>query len=60
MTWFRTAWLATWPWVSRFEWQTIVLSEYPSVKRWYTAIAGRPAVERGYGVPMTVGGVPMP
>jgi GST-like protein len=52
--------IATWPWIARFEWQTIDLREYPCVKRWYTAIAGRPAVERGYGVPITVGGVPMP
>ena len=46
--------------VSRFEWQTIDLNTYPNVKRWYVAIASRPAVERGYAVPMTVGGVPMP
>jgi GST-like protein len=52
--------IATWPWISRFEWQTIDMNAYPNVKRWYTAIAGRPAVERGYGVPMAVGGVPMP
>ncbi|MDP6787363.1 MAG: glutathione S-transferase N-terminal domain-containing protein [Rhodospirillales bacterium] len=52
--------IATWPWISRFEWQTIDMNAYPNVKRWYTAIAGRPAVERGYAVPMTAGGVPMP
>ena len=52
--------IATWPWISRFEWQTIDMNAYPNVKRWYVAIAGRPAVERGYAVPMTVGGVPMP
>ena len=52
--------IATWPWISRFEWQTIDMDAYPNVKRWYTAIAARPAVERGYAVPMTVGGVPIP
>ena len=36
------------------------MDAYPNVKRWYTAIAARPAVERGYAVPMTVGGVPIP
>ena len=52
--------IATWPWVSRFEWQTVDLNQYPNVKRWYTAIAGRPAVERGYHVPKKVNEVPMP
>jgi GST-like protein len=52
--------IANWPWISRFEWQTIDMDAYPNVKRWYVAIAKRSAVERGYAVPMTVGGVPMP
>jgi len=38
--------IAIWPWVSRYEWQTIDLNAYPNVKRWYTAIARRPAVQR--------------
>jgi GST-like protein len=52
--------IATWPWVSRFEWQTINLSEYPNVKRWYLALAKRPAVQRGYDVPSKVGDLPLP
>jgi GST-like protein len=52
--------IATWPWVSRFEWQTIDLKEYPNVLRWYRAIAARPAVERGYHVPNRQPGIPMP
>ena len=43
--------IATWPWVSRFEWQRIDLAQFPNVRRWYLAIAGRPAVRRGYDVP---------
>ena len=43
--------IATWPWVSRFEWQRIDLTQFPNVKRWYLAIAGRPGVQRGYDVP---------
>ena len=43
--------VATWPWISRFEWQTIDLAEYPNVERWYRAIRDRPAVRRGYDVP---------
>ncbi len=52
--------IATWPWISRFEWQEIDLNEFPNVKRWYTAIANRPAVQRGYQVPKNMGPVPMP
>ena len=39
--------IASWPWIARFEWQGIDLNEYPNVKRWYLAIAARPAVQRG-------------
>lgn len=52
--------IAIWPWVSRFEWQTIELDRYPNVKRWYEAMARRPAVQRGYDVPKKVGEIPMP
>lgn len=43
--------IATWPWISRFEFQQMNLSNYPNLKRWYLNIASRPAVQRGYGVP---------
>lgn len=52
--------IATWPWISRFEWQTINLGEYPNVRRWYVDIAGRDAVQRGYHQPQFVNDVPMP
>ena len=52
--------MATWPWVSRFEWQTVDLKAYPNVKRWYVAIANRPAVQKGYHVPKKVQDIPMP
>jgi GSH-dependent disulfide-bond oxidoreductase len=52
--------IAIWPWVSRFEWQTINLNDYPNVKRWYVEIAKRPAVQRGYKVPKDMGPIPMP
>jgi GST-like protein len=57
---YSVADIATWPWISRFEWQTIDLNEFPNVKRWYTDIANRPAVQRGYDVPKKVGDIPMP
>jgi len=52
--------IATWPWVSRFEWQQIDLLKYPNVCRWYEEIAKRPAVQRGYVVPHKVTDIPMP
>jgi GSH-dependent disulfide-bond oxidoreductase len=52
--------IAIWPWISRFEWQTIDLNQYPNVKRWYVTIAKRPAVERGYAIPKKVNEIPIP
>ncbi|MDT3686114.1 MAG: glutathione S-transferase N-terminal domain-containing protein [Pseudorhodoplanes sp.] len=52
--------IAIWPWISRFEWQTIDLNKYPNVKRWYLEIAKLPAVQKGYKVPKDVGDIPMP
>ena len=52
--------MATWPWISRFEWQQIDLNEYPNVRDWYVRIAERPAVQRGYQVPKYVNDVPLP
>ena len=51
--------IATWPWISRFEFQQMNLSDYPNLKRWYLNIAGRPAVQKGYGVPDVLE-VPLP
>jgi GST-like protein len=52
--------IALWPWVSRYEWHNADLSQYSNVKRWYTAIAGRPAVQRGFDVPKKVQEIPLP
>ncbi len=57
---YSVADMATWPWISRFDWQTMDLNDYPNVKRWYLAIAERPAVQRGYHVPKKVQEIPMP
>ena len=57
---YSVADIAIWPWISRFEWQTIDMNQYANVKRWYTTIARRPAVQRGYKVPKDVGEIPMP
>lgn len=52
--------IACWPWVSRHEWHEVDIAAFPNVKRWYVAIAGRPAVQRGYQVPKPAGDIPMP
>ena len=52
--------IATWPWISRYEWQQIDLAAHPNVLRWYLAIADRPAVQRGYDVPARVNDIPRP
>jgi GST-like protein len=43
--------MAIHPWAGRHEWHGINLADYPAVKRWFDAIAARPAVQRGYDVP---------
>jgi len=52
--------MATWPWISRYEWQEIDFGLYPNLKRWYLEIASRPAVHKGYRVPMFVNEIPIP
>ena len=52
--------MSIWPWISRFEWQQMDLNQYPNVKRWYVSIADRPAVQKGYHVPVKQPGIPMP
>ncbi len=43
--------IATFPWTARHEWQGVELDDFANVKRWYDAIAARPAVARGMDVP---------
>ena len=52
--------MATWPWISRWEWHDIDWSNYPNVRRWYVDIASRPAVQRGYDVPIQADAIPLP
>jgi GST-like protein len=52
--------IAIWPWIARFAWQRVSFADYPNVKRWYLAIAERPAVERGWNVPPRGDPIPMP
>lgn len=52
--------IATWPWISRFEWQQIDMNDFPNVKRWYVAVAERPGTQAGYDVPKLGHPIPMP
>ncbi len=52
--------IATWPWISRFEWQEMDLAAYPDLKRWYVEIAEKPGTQRGYDVPKRDIAIPMP
>jgi GST-like protein len=52
--------IASWPWVSRYEWHNVDINEFPNVRRWYVSIAKRPAVQRGYQVPKAAGDIPVP
>ena len=38
--------MACWPWVKYIEWQGQSFEEFANVKRWFDAIAARPAVQR--------------
>ncbi len=57
---YSVADIAAWPWISRYEWHGIDIEAFPNVKRWYVAIASRPAVQKGYHVPKKMNEIPMP
>ena len=40
--------IATWPWIARHEWHDIGLKNYKNLSRWYSEIAEREAVIKGY------------
>tara|TARA_B100000941_G_C28424842_1_gene510856 strand:+ start:310 stop:939 length:630 start_codon:yes stop_codon:yes gene_type:complete len=40
--------IATWPWIARYEWHDVGLTNFKNLTRWYLAIAERDAVVRGY------------
>ena len=52
--------IALWPWIARYERHGIDLTAFPNIKRWYEAIAARPAVRRGYDVPHKAEDIPEP
>jgi GST-like protein len=52
--------VATFPWIARWDWQTMDLNETPNIKRWYLELAARPAVQRGFDIPSKVQDIPIP
>ena len=40
--------IATWPWLARHQWHDIGLKNYQNLSRWYSKIADREAVIKGY------------
>lgn len=42
--------MAIFPWTARHEWQGIALDEFSNVRRWYEAIASRPAVAKAMAI----------
>lgn len=52
--------IATWPWISRFEWQGIDMHAFPNVKRWYLELADREGFQKGYDVPARGNTIPRP
>ncbi len=52
--------IATFPWIARWDWQTMDLNDTPNVKRWFLELAARPAVQRGFDIPSKVQDIPMP
>ena len=50
--------IAIWPWISRYEWQEINLSEFPNIRLWYQKILSRDAVQKGYHIPNFVSEIP--
>jgi GST-like protein len=47
---YSNADIATFPWLVSWEWQGVVLAEYPNLERWFNVVAARPAVQRGLAV----------
>ena len=52
--------IATWPWLARHEWHDIGLKNYKNLTRWYTDIASREAVIKGYDLLKNGSKIPRP
>jgi glutathione S-transferase len=44
--------IACWPWVVQHDWSGLDIAGLPHMRRWLDAIGARPAVRRGFAVPV--------
>ncbi len=51
---------AIWPWISRYEFHQIDMTEYSNIHRWYLQLAERPAFQAGYKIPDASQDIPIP
>jgi GST-like protein len=42
--------MATYPWLRAHKWQGQDIAQFPNLQRWYSAVRGRPSVQRGIAV----------
>tara|TARA_Y100000590_G_scaffold429954_1_gene543074 strand:- start:204 stop:830 length:627 start_codon:yes stop_codon:yes gene_type:complete len=52
--------IATWPWIARHEWHDIGLKNFKNLTRWYSEIAKREAVIKGYDLLKNGSQIPKP
>ena len=52
--------IATWPWIARHEWHDIGLKNFKNLTRWYSEIAAREAVIKGYDLLKNGSQIPKP
>jgi glutathione S-transferase len=43
--------VATWPWVSGYQWSGVKIDGLPHLTRWLDTVGARPAVQRGKAIP---------
>ena len=55
---YTVAGIAAWPWIARFEWHQVNIKNYKHVANWYTHIANREAVKKGYDLPNIGASIP--
>ena len=52
--------IATWPWIARHEWHDIGLKNYRNLSSWYSKVANREAVAKGYAFMNENAAIPNP
>jgi GSH-dependent disulfide-bond oxidoreductase len=50
-TYYSIADIATYPWIARYDWHDVDLTDFPAVKSWFDKLSIRPAIVRGMKIP---------